>query len=100
MKDLLAKLDAHQVVKADGKRVELENGMVVTYKVEQLSSADVCLVIVVTISLGDGSYRDTTWTDAENRMVIRWFNAKHDAYSNASYNRVTDANDKLAKLIG
>jgi len=100
MKDLLAKLDAHQVVKADGKRVELDNGMVVSYSIKQLSSAEVCLVIVVTIRLGDGSYSDTAWTDAENRNILRWFNAKNDSYSRDSYDVVTDANEKLAKLIG
>jgi len=100
MKDLLAKLDAHQVVNADGKRVEFDNGMVVSRSIKESSSSEVCLVIQVTITLGDGSYSDTSWTDAENRMIIKWFNDKNASYSRDSYDMVTTANKKLAKLIG
>ena len=98
MKDLLAKLDAYQVVTADSKRVEFDNGMVVTYRIEIVPHRDVCLSMVITVRLGDGTYSDTAWNDKENRMIIRWFNDKYDSFSRDSYDRVK--NEKLAKLIG
>ena len=100
MKDLLAKLDAHQVVSADSKRVEFDNGMVVTYRIEIVPQLDVCLSIVIKIRLGDGTYSDTAWSDAENRMILRWFNDKYDSFSKGAYDRVTNASEKLVKLIG
>ena len=76
MKDLLKKLDAHQVVNADEKRVELDNGMVVTYKIDHLLASvmcKVCLVVVINVRLGDGCYTDTAWSTEENRMALKWF---------------------------
>ena len=100
MKDLLAKLDAYQVVTADSKRVEFDNGMVVTYRIEKTPHRDVCLSMVITVRLGDGTYSDTAWNDEENRMIIRWFNDKYNSFRDDAYDRVTNASEKLAKLIG
>lgn len=100
MKDLLAKLDAYQVVTADSERVEFDNGMVVTYRIEKKLHRDVCLSMVITVRLGDGTYSDTAWNDEENRMILRWFNDKYGCFRDDAYDRVTNASEKLAKLIG